>query len=166
MDVILQALGELLTFQHFLFLSAGILVGMIVGVLPGMGGTAGMALLLPFVYGMDQTSALALMIGMLATTATGDTFPSIMMGIPGGSSSATVLDGFPLARQRHAARALSASFSASLLGGLLGSLVLTGCVFVARPLILGVGMGEQLLLIILALTMVGSLTGKSPLKGL
>src|ERR1700754_4762581 len=133
MDVILQALGELLTFQHFLFLSAGILVGMIVGVLPGMGGTAGMALLLPFVYGMEKESALALMIGMLATTATGDTFPSILMGIPGGSSSATVLDGFQLARKGHAARALAAAFSASMLGGLFGSVVLVGCVFIARP---------------------------------
>jgi TctA family transporter len=161
-----QALGELLSIHHFLYLSLGILVGMVVGVLPGMGGTAGMALLLPFVYGMDQTSALALMIGMLATTATGDTFPSILMGIPGGSSSATVLDGFPLSRQGHAARALSASFAASLLGGLLGSLILSACVFVAKPLILSIGMGEQLLLIFLALSMVGSLAGRSPLKGL
>jgi putative tricarboxylic transport membrane protein len=166
MVAIWEALGELLTIHHFLYLWLGVIIGMIVGILPGMGGTAGMALLLPFVYGMDQTSALALMIGMLATTATGDTFPSILMGIPGGSSSATVIDGFPLARQGHAARALAASFSASLLGGLLGSLVLTACVFIARPLILGVGMGEQLLLIVLALTMVGSLTGRSPLKGL
>lgn len=166
MSAILEALQELLSAQHFLFLWLGVIIGMIVGILPGMGGTAGMALLLPFVYGMDQSSALALMIGMLATTATGDTFPSILMGIPGGSSSATVLDGFPLARQGHAARALAASFSASLIGGLLGSLVLTACVFVAKPLILGVGMGEQLLLILLALTMVGSLTGPSALKGL
>src|SRR3546814_3643378 len=117
-----------------------------------MGGTAGMALLLPFVYGMDQTSALALMIGMLATTSAGDTFPSILMGIPGGSSSATVLDGFPLARQGHAARALSAAFTSSLLGGLFGSAVLTASVWIARPLILRVGMGEQLLLVMLAPT--------------
>lgn len=166
MPAIFEALQELLSVHHFMFLWLGVIVGMVVGILPGMGGTAGMALLLPFVYGMDQSSALALMIGMLATTATGDTFPSILMGIPGGSSSATVLDGFPMARQGHAARALAASFSASLIGGLLGSLVLTACVFIARPLILGVGMGEQLLLVLLALTMVGSLTGRSALKGL
>jgi len=166
MATVLQALGELLTLQHFLFLWLGVLIGLVVGIVPGMGGAAGMALLLPFVYGMNQTSALALMMGMLSTTATGDTFPSILMGIPGGSSSATVLDGFPLARQGHAARALSAAFSASLLGGLVGAAVLTLCVFIARPLILGIGMGEQLLLILLALSMVGSLTGSSPLKGL
>ncbi|MCQ4628399.1 TctA family transporter [Shinella sp. BE166] len=166
MEVIVQSLGELLSLHHLAYLLIGVGMGMVVGVLPGMGGVAGMALLLPFVYGMEQTSALALMIGMLATTATGDTFPSILMGIPGGSSSATVLDGFPLARQGHAARALSASFSASLIGGLFGAVVLTGCVFIAKPLILGVGMGEQLLLILLALSMVGSLTGASLFKGL
>ncbi|QJP12320.1 tripartite tricarboxylate transporter permease [Starkeya sp. ORNL1] len=166
MAIVIQALHELLSLHHFLYLMGGILVGMIVGVLPGMGGTAGMALLLPFVYGMEKESALALMIGMLATTATGDTFPSILMGIPGGSSSATVLDGFQLARKGHAARALSAAFSASMLGGLFGSVVLVGCVFIARPLILAIGMGEQLLLLVLALTMVGCLTGASPIKGL
>ena len=166
MDMILLALTELFSLHQFLFLCLGVLIGMVVGLLPGMGGTAGMALLLPFVYGMDQASALALMIGMLATTATGDTFPSILMGIPGGSSSATVLDGFPLSRKGHAARALSASFTASLMGGVFGALVLTACVYIARPLILAIGMGEQLLLILLALTMVGSLTGASPFKGM
>jgi TctA family transporter len=166
MDAVVQALHELLAVHHLLYLLGGVAVGMVVGVLPGMSGVAGMAMLLPFVYGMEKESALALMIGMLATTATGDTFPSILMGIPGGSSSATVLDGFPLARRGEAARALSAAFTSSLLGGLFGSIVLIGCVFVARPLILAIGMGENLLLLIFALSMIGSLTGKSPLKGL
>lgn len=166
MDVILLALSELLTVHHFVYLLGGVAIGMIVGILPGMGGVAGMALLLPFIYGMEPTSALALMIGMLATTATGDTFPSILMGIPGGSSSATIIDGFPMAKKGHAARALAASFTASMLGGILGAVVLTACVFVAKPLILAIGMGEQLLLFLFALTMVGSLTGKSPLKGI
>lgn len=166
MEAMVFALHELFTLQYVAYLLLGIFLGLIVGILPGMGGTAGMALLLPFVFGMEQTPALALMIGMLATTAAGDAFASILMGVPGGSSSATILDGFPLSRQGHAARALGAAFTSSLLGGIFGVFVLSAAVFVARPLILGVGMGEQLLLIILALTMVGSLTGRSPLKGL
>jgi TctA family transporter len=166
MEAMWQALNELLTIQQIVFLATGILVGLIVGVLPGMGGLAGMALLLPFVYGLAPVSALALMIGMLASTASGDAFASILMGIPGGSSSATILDGFPLTRQGHAARALSAAFTACMLGGVFGVVLLTASVFVARPLILGIGMGEQLLLILFALTMVGSLAGSSPMKGL
>ncbi len=166
MATVLHALTELFTIQHFLYLAFGVIMGLAVGIIPGMGGSAGMALLLPFVYGMEQTSALAMMIGMLSTTATGDTYPSILMGIPGGSSSATMLDGFPLTRQGHGARALSAAFSASLVGGVVGAVVLTLCVFIARPLILGIGMGEQLLLVVLALSMISSLTGSGPLKGL
>jgi TctA family transporter len=166
MEAMWEALLALLSLGQLAYLALGIFVGLVVGILPGMGGVAGMALLLPFVYGMEQISALAMMIGMLASTAAGDAFASVLMGIPGGSSSATILDGFPLTRQGQAARALSAAFTSSMLGGLFGVVILTASVFVATPLILGVGMGEQLLLILLALTMVGSLAGKSPLKGL
>ena len=108
-----------------------------------------------------------MIIGLLAVTNTSDTFPAVLVGIPGTSSAqATILDGFPLARRGEAARALGAAFSASLLGGLFGALLLTLAIQFARPLILGVGFGEQLMLVVLALTMVGMLTGASALKGL
>ena len=55
----------------------GVGVGLIIGILPGLGGIAGMSILLPFVYGMDTVSALALLIGLLAVVPTGDTFSSI-----------------------------------------------------------------------------------------
>ncbi len=61
------------------------------------------------------------MVGLVAVIPTSDTFSSVLLGIPGSSASqATVLDGFPLARQGHAARALSAAFASSLFGGLFG----------------------------------------------
>src|SRR5687768_17683800 len=59
----------------------------VVGILPALGTTAGMALLVPFVFGMDQTAALAMMTGLLAVVATGDTVTSILLGIPGASRS-------------------------------------------------------------------------------
>lgn len=167
MDQLLAAMQTVLTLQHFGYLMVGVMVGLVVAVLPGLGGTAGLALVLPFVFGMDQSAALAVMIGLLAVTGTGDTFPSVLMGIPGSSGSqATVMDGFPLAKQGKAAMALSAAFTASLLGGVFGALVLTAAMFSARPLIRAIGFGEQMLLVILALTMVGMLSGRSILKGL
>ena len=166
-DIILAALGSLFDLEHFLFLALGTLLGLVVGILPGLGGVAGLSLLLPFVYGKDPTLVLPMMIGLLAVTNTSDTFPAVLMGIPGTSSAqATILDGFPLAQRGEAARALGAAFSASLLGGLFGAMVLTASIFAARPIILAVGFGEQLMLILLALTMVGMLTGASALKGL
>lgn len=164
---LLQALLTLLSVQHLLFLIAGTFLGLVVGILPGLGGIAALSLLLPFVYGGDPTLVLPMMIGLLAVTNTSDTFPAVLIGIPGTSSAqATIMDGFPLARRGEAARALGAAFSASLLGGVFGAVVLTLAIQFARPLILGVGFGEQLMLVILALTMVGMLTGTSAIKGL
>src|SRR5919106_950146 len=166
-DIILAALVSLFDPQHFLFLAMGVMLGMIVGILPGLGGTAMLSLLLPFVFGKDPGPVLAMMVGLLAVNNTSDTFPAVLMGIPGSSSSqATIIDGFPLAKRGEAARALGAAFSASMVGGLFGALVLTLAIHFARPIILGVGFGEQLMLIVLALSMVGMLTGASALKGL
>lgn len=84
-------------------------MGLCVGVFPGLGGIAGLSLLLPFMFGMDPVLGLALMIGTVAVVPTSDAFASVLMGIPGASASqATVLDGFPMAKRAAAARALSA----------------------------------------------------------
>ncbi|MDO5614088.1 MAG: tripartite tricarboxylate transporter permease [Paracoccus sp. (in: a-proteobacteria)] len=167
MDAIYQALGTVLTLNHFTYLMVGVGVGLIVGILPGLGGIVGMSLLLPFVYGMEPTSALAMLIGILPVLAISDTFASVLMGIPGSSSSqATILDGFPLAKKGQAARALSAAFTASFIGGLFGAAVLTVCVLVARPLILSFGAAELFMLTMFGLSMVGVLSGQSLAKGL
>lgn len=166
-DAMLSALVTLLSLEHVTYLAFGVFLGLIVGILPGLGGTAGLALLLPFVFGMEPTNALAMMIGLQSVTATSDTFPSVLMGIPGtASSQATVCDGFPLSKKGEAARALAAAFSASLLGGLFGAFVLTFAIYYAEPIINAMGFGEQMMLIVLALTMVGMLTGSHPMKGL
>ena len=166
-DMIVTGLIALLDVEHFAFLFAGTMLGLVVGILPGLGGIAGLSLLLPFVYGKDPTLVLPMMVGLLAVTNTSDTFPAVLMGIPGTSGAqATVVDGFPLAKRGEAASALGAAFSASMIGGVFGALILTLSIYVARPLILAVGFGEQLMLIILALTMVGMLTGASAIKGL
>ena len=167
LDSLLTALGNLFTAQHFLFLAVGVLIGMAIGILPGLGGIAGLSLLLPFLYGMNEVSALAMLVGLIAVINTSDTFTSVLMGIPGSSASqATVVDGFPLARQGHAARALGAAFSASLLGGVFGALLLTAAVLVARPVILAFSSAEMFMLAVFGMSMVGVLAGASLAKGL
>jgi putative tricarboxylic transport membrane protein len=166
-DTILTTFVQLLTGWHLVYLLLGVLLGLVFGVLPALGGAAGMAVLLPFVFGMPPSLALPMMIGMMAVTPTADTFSSVLMGIPGGNSSqATVLDGFPMSKRGEAARALAAAFTSSLVGGLFGAVILTFAILAAKPLLLMIGFGEQLLLVLLALTMVGTLAGLNPLKGL
>ena len=104
------------------YLVLGVVMGLAVGVFPGLGGIAGLSLLLPFMFGMEPVLGLALMIGMVAVVPTSDTFASVLMGIPGSSASqATVLDGFPLAKRGQAARALK-GLAAAGLGLMIGTI--------------------------------------------
>ena len=167
LEALTAAIANLATVEHLLYLGVGVVLGLTVGVFPGLGGIAGLSLLMPFLYGMDTVSALAMLIGLVAVIPTSDTFTSVLMGIPGSSASqATVLDGFPLSQQGQAARALSAAFGASLCGGLVGAVILTFFVQIARPLILTFGSAELFMLAVLGLSMVGVLSGSGLWKGL
>ena len=166
LDSLISAFGLIFSGAHFLYLLLGVVMGIFIGILPGLGGIVGFSILMPFIYGMDPVSALAMLIGLIAVIPTSDTFTSVLMGIPGSSASqATVLDGFQLAKQGQAARALSAAFSASLFGGLFGALVLTLIVVIAKPIILFFGSSELFMLGILGISMVGVLSGDSFVKG-
>jgi len=166
LDLVLEALQTLFTPGNFAYLSLGVALGLVVGIFPGLGGIAGLSLLLPFLYGMDEVAALATLIGLVAVIPTSATFTSVLMGIPGSSSSqATVLDGFALAKKGQASRALGAAFSSSLFGGLFGAIILTFFVQIARPVILIFGSAELFMLALFGLSMVGSLSGNSLVKG-
>ncbi|HAA92139.1 MAG TPA: hypothetical protein DCE33_06815, partial [Rhodospirillaceae bacterium] len=165
-EAAVKALETIFTWHHLLALWGGVLLGLTMGILPGLGGTAGLAIILPFLYGTEPSLALAMMIGLQSVTTTSDTFPSVLMGIPGTSGSqATVVDGFPMSKQGEGARALSAAFISSLFGGVFGAVVLSFAIFFAIPILNTIGFGEQMMLIVLALTMVGMLTGLNPIKG-
>ncbi|MFK7745866.1 MAG: tripartite tricarboxylate transporter permease [Roseobacter sp.] len=174
MEVIMEALPALsdawaLILQPVVlgYLVLGVVMGLCIGVFPGLGGIAGLSLLLPFMFGMDPILGLALMVGMVAVVPTSDTFASVLMGIPGSSASqATVLDGFPMAKEGKAARALSAAFASSLFGGLVGATFLTGFILVARPIVLEFRTPELLMITIFGLSMVGILAGRVAIKGL
>jgi putative tricarboxylic transport membrane protein len=167
LELIATTLSELLFGWTLFYLLLGVFLGLVIGILPSLGTTAGMALLIPFVYGMEMKDGIAVMVGLLAVVPTGDTVMSVLIGIPGGGSSqATVLDGFPMAKKGEAGRALSAAYASSLVGGVFGAIVLTGAILIARPLVLAFGTGELLLLTILGITMVSVLSGASLLKGL
>jgi putative tricarboxylic transport membrane protein len=145
----------------------GVLIGTVIGILPGLGGTVGMAVLLPFVFGMDPYAGVALLIGMKVVTNTADTFPAVLLGVPGsGGVQATILDGYPMARKGQAGRALGAAFTSSLLGGLIGATFLLALLPVARPIVMAMASPELFMLTFLGLTMVAILSQGSMLTGL
>ena len=153
--------------MRLMYLFLGVIMGLILGIIPGLGGLVGLSILLPFTFGMDPYSAIAMMLGLSAVTVTSDTIPAVLFSVPGTvGSAATVLDGYPMSQKGEAGRALGAAFMASVTGGLFGALLLGVSVPFLRPLVLLVGSAELLAICIFGLSLVASLSGGSPLKGM
>ena len=161
------AFNNMMSLERLGFLSFGVLIGLVLGVIPGLGGLVGLSLLLPFTFNMDPYTALAFMMGLQAVVVTSDTIPAVLFGVPGTvGSAATILDGYPMARKGEAGRAFGAAFSASVIGGLFGALLLGISVPILRPIVLEIGSPELLAICVFGLSLVAVLSGGSPLKGL
>lgn len=157
-EVAIEALATIFQPGVLVYLISGIFIGLLVGILPGLGGVVGMSILLPFIYGMEPTAAMGLLIGMTAVTSSSDTFPSVLLGVPGSSSAqATVLDGYPMSQQGRAGEALGAAFVSSLIGGLFGAGIMFAGIFIARPLVLAFGSPHLFMLTLLGLSLVALL---------
>lgn len=167
MDLILTAIVEMAQPFRVLMLVAGVFAGLVVGVVPGIGGLFAMALLIPMTYNMDAYSAFALLLGMGSVNTTSDTIPAILFGVPGSvGAAATVLDGHAMAKKGEAARAFGASYSASMIGGVFGALVLAAAIPVMQPLVLYLKTPDFFAICAFGLSIVAMLAGSQPLKGL
>ncbi len=153
--------------HRLMLLFLGVSMGLAIGILPGIGGVAGTAMLLPFTYGMDPASAMALLLGLGASTTTADPISAIVLGAPGHSASAaTALDGFPMTRRGEGARALGAAYMSAMMGGLFGAALMGLVLPIMRPLILLIGSPELFALALVGLSMVAVLSGSRPLRGI
>ena len=153
--------------QAFLFMLVGMGIGFWVGILPGLGGAATMAIMLPFIYNMDPTSAFAFLLGSNAVTATTGDITSVLFGVPGeGTTAATIVDGHPMAKRGEAGRALGAALMSSLVGAIFGALALAVAIPIIKPLVLSIGAAEFFMLALLGITFVASLSGGNLVKGL
>jgi TctA family transporter len=167
LDAAGQALLTIMDPYRLLLLAIGVIMGLVLGILPGIGGLAGVALLLPFTFNLDPYAAFALLLGLASTTATGDPIPAIMFGVPGGAgSAATVLDGLPMAKRGEAGRALSAAYMSSMLGGIFGAFLMGVTLPLLRPMMLYIGSPELLAFSVFGISMVATLSGNAPLRGL
>lgn len=161
------ALAVLFTPLRMALLFCGVMIGLMAGVIPGLGGIAALSLLLPFTFGMDPYSAMAILMGLAAAISHGDVIPAVMFGVPGTvGCAATVLDGYPMARRGEAGRALGAAFSSSLVGGLIGALILGVTIPIISPVVLFFRAPELLAVCVFGLTLASSLSGNAPIKGI
>ena len=159
-------MGILEPWAFFLMVS-GVLVSSLFAALPGVGALLVITVILPYSFTLTPYQAIALLLGIGVVSNTANTFPSVLIAVPGSAGSqATILDGYPMAQKGEAKRAFGAAFMASAVGGIFGAIILLASLPILRPLVLSFGSPEFLMLIIWGLSAVGVLSGKAPLKGL
>jgi len=158
---------DMLQVKYLVPLFIGTLIGVVGGALPGITITMTVIVVLPFTFGLEPLQGLACMIGVYVGGETGGLITSCLLGIPGKPSAvATTFDGFPMARKGEPGRALWLGIWASILGGLLGAVVLVAATGPLAQLALEFGPWEYFSLFILALSMVAGLVESSLVKGL
>lgn len=141
--------------MNLLWVTIGVVLGTLFGLLPGIGPTAGVALLLPLTFTMDAASAIIMLAGIYYGCMYGGRIPSILIRMPGDASSViTTLDGYPLAQQGRAGSALGITAIGSFLGG---TAAIVGLTLLAPPLAAVAkvfGAPEMFLLMLFGLVMV------------
>lgn len=165
-EALFEGLGLIFQADVLAWFALGCVIGILFGAVPGMGGAIGLVLLLPFTFDMEPVAAFALLLASWASTSTSGAITSVLLGVPStAASQATVLDGYPMAKRGEAARALGAAFTASAIGGVCGAAALGISLPLILPVILAFESPEQFMLGLLGLAMVGSLAGRSVVKG-
>ena len=167
LDNLALGLSAALQLKQLLFMVAGTVIGLWVGVLPGLGGPVAMAILIPFTFSMDPLSALLMLASISVGAAFGGSVTSILLNIPGeASSAATAYDGYPMAQQGRAKVAMGLSAGASMAAAVVGVLILMLASGPVAKAALAFSPAEYFALAVLGLTVVSVAALGSTVKGL
>ena len=167
LSLLLSGFAQCFTWERMIACVAGVLVGTLTGVLPGIGVTGAMALLLPISFGMDAITALILFAGIYYGAMYGGSTTSILVNLPGEAASVvTCLDGNHMAKKGRAGAALAISAWGSFIAGTIGLIALTFIADDIAGLALKFKSPEYFAICVLGLVILTNLTGKNPLKSL
>lgn len=167
MNAFVEGLGMVLNIQTMLWCSFGSILGIILGALPGLTATMGIALVMPISFQLSAATGIGMLLSVYCGAVCGASIPAILLGIPGNPNAiATVEDGLLMTKKGHAGQALGGAIVASFIGGM-GSLL---CLMLFAPLIakltLAFGPAEKTTLALVGLVIIASVSGKNILKGL
>jgi len=167
LEASIHGLLQVFAWPNLGFMLLGATIGMIIGFIPGLGGNFMLAMMIPFVFGMDPYAAFALLLGGHAVVHTGGAISALLFNTPGtGPNAATCFDGFPLVKQGQAGRALGIAMAGSAFGGVFGSIVMIFLIPVVRPIVMAFGPPEFFMMVMVGIACIAFLGGKSPVKGL
>lgn len=163
---LLEGLQQVFTLEAMCYLLAGVFIGNVAGLLPGLGATSGTAILLPLTFGMDAVDSLVMLAGIYYGTMYGGTISAILINVPGTTAAAmSSLDGYPLTRRGKGGKALCVATFSCFVGGLIGTLGLTFGGSTLAQVALKFGAPEMFALTLMGLCLVTGITGDYPLKG-
>jgi putative tricarboxylic transport membrane protein len=166
-EVMALVLANFFTIDTLVGLFVGVVGGIVIGALPGLSATMGVALLIPVTYGMRPHAALIMLTALYTSAVYGGSISAILIHTPGTpASAATALDGYKMTQKGQALQAMGMATTASVFGGFCSALALA---LIAPPLArisLKFGAPEYFLIALFGLTIIGSLAGNSMLKGL
>lgn len=167
LEHVINGFGVALQWKNVMFLFIGALLGTIIGIMPGIGSSAGIALLLPMTFGMEPIPSLIMLAGIYYGAMYGNTASAVLINTPGtASASMTTVDGYPMAKNGRAGAALAASAIASFIAGTIGIIGLTFLAIPFTDFALKFGPAEYFMLMMFSMSAVSSLTGSSVPKGL
>jgi TctA family transporter len=152
LDHLALGLATALTLKNLLYCLAGVVIGTLIGVLPGLGPVATLAMLLPFTYALEPTSALIMLAGIYYGAQYGGSTTAILVNLPGEASSVvTCLDGYQMARRGRAGAALGIAAIGSFLAGSVATLLIAGFALPLVDLAFKFGPAEYFSLMVLGL---------------
>jgi len=166
-EAFVHGLGSIFDPTVFFSMLGAVVLGIIFGIIPGLGGMTFLAVLIPFAFGMDPLLALTVLLAGHAVVHTSGGISAILLNVPGTSVNApTLLDGFPMAQQGKAGRAIGNAVTASAVGGVFGGIVMVLVLPLLHPIIMAFASPELFLLCILGITFIATLSSASVVKGL
>jgi len=167
MEYLILGFQDVLNPVTILWIATGVTLGYVLGAIPGLGKATGVAVAIPLTFYLSPVAALGMLIGIAKGSAAGSAVSAILLNTPGEPSSApTALDGYPLARQGKAQKALKMGLYASVIGDFVSTLIL---IVLAAPLAnyaLLIGPVELCAILLFSLTFIGGLSGGSMTKGM
>ena len=167
MEPVLAGLSMLLNLSTLTAIAFGVLIGVLVGALPGLSSPMAIALLIPFTIGMEPAAAIAMLAALYCAGTFGGSITAILINAPGAPpAAATALDGYPMAKRGEAGRALGIATFSSVVGGLIGLLILLLAAPTLARFAIKFTSAEYFALAVFALSMLASVSGKSSIRNL
>lgn len=165
-DLLIEGMVSVFSIQVFPLVLLGVLGGIVIGALPGLTATMGVAILLPFTFSMDSIPALSMLIGIYVGAIYGGSISAILLKTPGTpASAATVIDGYEMVKQGKARKALSMSAIASFIGGLVSTIMLITISPILASFALKFSAPEYFTLAVFGLTIIASVSANNIIKG-